>query len=120
MILELEHLVDTATYCVIRDEDNRESVMASGRRIKAQALTCSDFKRFKPFQMVSLAGYLRLRVNDEVHLGIWRDPSRPELQADGGKPPLTVAIVNAVPKTRTVADTLYGCRDLINRWAMQS
>jgi hypothetical protein len=116
MILELDQLEDRVAYCVIRDEANRESIIVRGRDIKAQALRSPDFRRFGPHQAMSLTGYVRVRVNDDCHLGVWLDPTRPELH-DGETEtikPLAVETVNATAKKFTLLDALTNCRYLLD------
>ena len=117
MILELNQLVERAGYCVIRDEANRESILVTGRRIRAEALSSSDFRRFKPYEPMTLPGYIRVRVDDDHHLGIWHDPTRPELQNGDLEQttPFQVSVVNAVPKAArfSAKDILESCTDLL-------
>ena len=127
MLLELDQLVERAGYCVIRDESNRESILVTGRKIRAEALSSSDFRRFKPFEPMTLPGYVRVRIDDEHHLGIWHDPTRPELQnADLDQTvPFQVSVVNAVPlppkhKAPSIRDILAGCTDLLTLCSQQT
>lgn len=79
-------------YCVVSDISMRESVLATGRRIRAEAETTRDFRRFQPLEPI-WRDYVRLDCGKFV-LAIWRDPTRPELNVgeDRGEP---LVVVNA-------------------------
>lgn len=109
--MNLDQLQDRAVYCVIRDEANRESIVALGSEIKSRASSNPDFRRFKKGELMTLPGYVRVHVNATYYLGIWLDPTRPELQDGESEWPETtrVAVVNATPKKRSMLDTLTSC-----------
>jgi hypothetical protein len=124
--VELSELDDNTAYGVIRDARNRESILVSGRKIRqimagewrdTTYLAASDFQRFKPAENFGLPDYVRLRVNDQIHLGIWRDPSRPELQyaeTERHSQPIFVPQVNAVRREKPgILDMLSDCSRLL-------
>lgn len=120
--IDLNCLDDRSNYCVIRNAHNRESIVASGRRIKlllsgeirgTEFLSLADFQKFKPHESLTLVDYVRIRVDENLHLGVWLDPTRPELQTAGTERtsrPMAVPEVNAVVETRrSLVDELIVC-----------
>ena len=108
--IELTQLDPQVAYCVIRDNSPqaRESILVMGSKILREALSCSDLQKFRPNASLGMNGYVRIRVNDTTHLGIWADPTRPELM--GGETENTkmfhVETINAVPREFSLTELL--------------
>ncbi len=84
--IDLSTLDPRVSYCVLRDIQNRESIIASGRDIQRGWHANRDFQHFRttePWISQFEATYVRVaRGADDHVLGLWRDPTRPELNAD--------------------------------------
>lgn len=113
--INLSDLDDLAGYCVIRDAHKRESIIASGRKIKmllegdlknTEYLSASDFQRFKPAESLGLPDYVRVDVDGDQHIGIWLDPTRPELQAGETERRNNVIAVSQVNALRAAPPSL--------------
>ncbi len=119
-MIQLESLEDRVGYNVIRNEHNCESIILSGRAIKRQPIDNPDFKYFKPDEAMFLHPYVRVCMPNGLHIGVWLDPTRPELR-DGEIeplfPPMSVDIVNAVVSIPQTARVLDGCINLI--WTLR-
>ena len=95
--IPLDSLRDRATYNVLSDIANRESILASGIEIKSTAKTSKKFRRFTIGETHGYQGFVHIQVDDTTLLALWKDPHMPELQGgDTEQPePLYVEEVNS-------------------------
>jgi hypothetical protein len=77
-MLRLSDLNPRTNYCVVRDPENRESIVTRGDEIQRTWRRNRDYYHYAPTQ-APWHEYLRLDCGDGVVLAVWRDPTRPEL-----------------------------------------
>lgn len=76
-MIKLTDLNPRTAYCIVRDTVMRETIVVHGRTILAEARTSRDFQRFKVADPL-WTDTEKIDCGD-FFLGVWRDPTRPEL-----------------------------------------
>ena len=80
--ISLKDLSPASAYNVMRDARNHESIVVSGRSL-LQRIHSSDFQKFRDDESMPMGhgGYIRVRIEENKSVAVWRDPTRPELTA---------------------------------------
>ncbi len=97
-MIDVSQLDDRVCYCVLRDMSNRESILMHGHAIKRAATVRNmDVQRLRHDEGL-WDTYVRATCGD-FHIGIWRDPTRPELNQVEREPVLAPLVTVPSPVT---------------------
>lgn len=76
----IDDLVPGVNYGVVRDVAQRETIVVRGDEIKRTARFSRDFQHFNATERLWERGNNHVRVKcGDFFIGVWRDPTRPEL-----------------------------------------
>lgn len=85
-MLKLSDLNPRVNYCVVRDPDNRESIVTRGSEIQQTWKSNRDYYHYIGNQ-TPWREYLPVDCGNGVIIAVWHDPTRPELnRMDDGAP----------------------------------
>lgn len=83
-MLKLSDLNPRVNYCIVRDPDNRESIVTRGSEIQQTWKTNRDYYHYIGNQ-APWREYIPIDCGNGVIIAVWHDPTRPELnKADEG------------------------------------